>query len=273
MNHTPESPRTGGVRVRPPAAPKETPAPTPAPGELAGLRARLARASLTGFLVFVAMWLVNAQSLTNPVDNAVWQASLTWRTGTLDAFFSVLTQAFNTLPMTIYVLVALGFFIWRYRSAWPLATLGVTMILAPLTVTLIKNLVDRPRPSLTHRLVEELTFSFPSGHSTSTAAFCATLFLTAYPALTQRGRRALGAGRPRGDHRVFPYLCGGALGYRRGRRPSPGPGHRLPGAPGRFYCLYQESKIVTGVVRLWRDRKNLPSIFSAAAGSMSLPSR
>lgn len=194
MNHTPESPRTGGVRVRPPAAPKDTPAPTPAPGELAGLRARLARASLTGFLVFVAIWLVNAQSLTNPVDNAVWQASLTWRTGTLDAFFSVLTQAFNTLPMTIYVLVALGFFIWRYRSAWPLATLGVTMILAPLTVTLIKNLVDRPRPSLTHRLVEELTFSFPSGHSTSTAAFCATLFLTAYPALTQRGRRALGAG-------------------------------------------------------------------------------
>lgn len=98
------------------------------------------------------------------------------------------------MPKTIYVLVALGFFIWRYRSAWPLATLGVTMILAPLTVTLIKNLVDRPRPSLTHRLVEELTFSFPSGHSTSTAAFCATLFLTAYPALTQRGRRALGAG-------------------------------------------------------------------------------
>ena len=30
---------------------------------------------------------------------------------------------------------------------------------------------------------------------------------------------------------------------------------------------------VTGVVRLWRDRRNLPSIFSAAAGSMSLPSR
>lgn len=194
MNHIPESPRTGGVRVRPPAAPKDAPAPAPAPGERAGLRARLARARLTGLLVFVAMWLVNAQSLTNPVDNAVWQASLTWRTGTLDAFFSVLTQAFNTLPMTIYVLLALTLLTWRYRSPWPLASLGGTMILAPLTVTLIKNLVDRPRPSLAHRLVEESTYSFPSGHSTSTAAFCLALFLTTYPALSKRSRRILGVG-------------------------------------------------------------------------------
>ncbi|MGV3016761.1 phosphatase PAP2 family protein [Rothia sp. 88186D007BW] len=154
----------------------------------------LARTGLAGLLVFVSMWLVNAQALTNPVDDAIWQTSLTWRTGPLDTFFSALTQAFNTLPMTIYVLIALGLFTWRYRHPWPLATLGGTMILAPLAVTLIKNLVDRPRPSLTHRLVEELTFSFPSGHSTSTAAFCAALFLTAYPALTQGGRRALGVG-------------------------------------------------------------------------------
>lgn len=194
VNPTPEPSSPAGSRVRPPAAPKDAPAPAPALGQLAGLGARLALVSLAGLLVFGAMWLVNAQSLTNPADNAVWQASLTWRTGALDAFFAVLTQAFNTLPMTIYVLVALGFFIWRYRSPWPLATLGITMILAPLAVTVLKNLIDRPRPSLTHRLVEEVTFSFPSGHSTSTAAFCAALFLTAYPALTQRGRRALGVG-------------------------------------------------------------------------------
>lgn len=182
------------MRVRPPAEHQDAPARLPALGELAGLGPHLARTGLAGLLVFVTMWLVNAQALTNPIDDAIWQASLTWRTGPLDTSFSVLTQAFNTLPMTIYVLVALGGFTWRYRSAWPLATLGGTMILAPLAVIVLKNLIDRPRPSLTHRLVEELTFSFPSGHSTSTAAFCAALFLTAYPALTQRGRRALGVG-------------------------------------------------------------------------------
>lgn len=192
MNHTPESPCTGGARVRPPAEHQDAPARVPALGELAGLGPYLARTSLAGLLVFVAMWLVNAQALTNPVDDAIWQSSLTWRTAALDTFFSVLTQAFNTLPMTIYVLVVLGIFTWLYRHPWPLATLGGTMILAPLVVTVLKNLMDRPRPSLTHRLVEELTFSFPSGHSTSTAAFCTALFLTAYPALTQRGRRALG---------------------------------------------------------------------------------
>lgn len=194
MNHTPESPRPGGVRVRPSAEHKDAPARLPALGELAGLGPYLARTSLAGLLVFVSMWLVNAQALTNPIDDAIWQASLTWRTTALDTFFSVLTQAFNTLPMTIYVLVALGVFIWRYGSAWPLIGLGATMVLTPLVVTVLKNLIDRPRPSLTHRLVEELTFSFPSGHSTSTAAFCAALFLTAYPALTQQGRRALGVG-------------------------------------------------------------------------------
>lgn len=98
MNHTPESPRTGGARVRPPAVHKDAPAPAPAPGELAGLRARLARASLTGFLVFVAMWLVNAQSLTNPVDDAVWQVSLTWRMGALDAFSRCLPRPSTPCP-------------------------------------------------------------------------------------------------------------------------------------------------------------------------------
>ncbi|WP_421083832.1 phosphatase PAP2 family protein [Rothia nasimurium] len=194
MNPSPQQPRPGGVRVRPPADHQDAPARLPALGELAGLGPHLARASLAGLLVFVAMWLVNAQALTNPIDDAIWRASLTWRTAALDTFFSALTQAFNTLPMTIYVLVALGIFTWRYRHPWPLIGLGATMVLAPLAVTVLKNLIDRPRPSLTHRLVEEVTFSFPSGHSTSTAALCAALFFTAYPALTQKGRRALGVG-------------------------------------------------------------------------------
>ncbi|MDY3048597.1 MAG: phosphatase PAP2 family protein [Rothia sp. (in: high G+C Gram-positive bacteria)] len=178
----------------PPASQKASSPAAPSLADLLTLRGRLIRSSLLGALLFCSLWVLNSQQPTNPLDQLIWQASLSWRSAGLNTLLSALTQAFNTLPMTIYVLLALTLLTWRYRSPWPLASLGGTMILAPLTVTLIKNLVDRPRPSLAHRLVEESTYSFPSGHSTSTAAFCLALFLTAYPALSKRSRRVLGVG-------------------------------------------------------------------------------
>lgn len=152
------------------------------------LQALLIPTALIGLLLLLGTTFAMFLSATNPLDQGIWQTSLTWRTGFLDAPIIALTQGFNTLPMTVYVLVAVVIFSVIYRSAWPLLSIGGTMILTPLLVTLIKNLIGRPRPLEAHWLVEETTFSFPSGHSASTVAFCLALFLTAYPLLTTTGR-------------------------------------------------------------------------------------
>ena len=154
---------------------------TPAPSRLLAL-------VLAGLAVFLPLWLLNLASPVNAFDQGGWRGFVDARQVGFSPWVIAFTQSFNTMPMVAYVLVAVGFFCFYYRSFWPLLTLGGTMIISPLTVSLIKNLTDRPRPPLDLRLVEEHTFSFPSGHATSTAAFCLALALTAYPALSRGGR-------------------------------------------------------------------------------------
>lgn len=155
--------------------------PTPASSRLLAL-------VLAGLAIFLPLWWLNLTSPVNAFDQGIWQVFVDARQPGLNPWVITFTQSFNTMPMVAYVLVAVGFFCFYYRTVWPLLTLGGTMIISPLTVSLIKNLTDRPRPPLDLRLVEEHTFSFPSGHATSTAAFCLALALTAYPALSRGGR-------------------------------------------------------------------------------------
>jgi undecaprenyl-diphosphatase len=60
----------------------------------------------------------------------------------------------------------------RYHMMWMIlaATLGAIVL-----NTTIKNLVDRPRPTVVKQLMEEQTHSFPSGHSAMSAAVYLTL--------------------------------------------------------------------------------------------------
>jgi membrane-associated phospholipid phosphatase len=68
------------------------------------------------------------------------------------------------------------------RRRWDLVILLVAVRLLELGVnTLIKDLVDRPRPTLAHPIVHAAGNSFPSGHAAGTAAVfgaLAILFLT-----------------------------------------------------------------------------------------------
>jgi undecaprenyl-diphosphatase len=76
--------------------------------------------------------------------------------------------------MVLLSAVIFGVWEWQHRPGirrgdwgfWILVNLGARL----LTVA-IKALFQRPRPPLIDRLVTETSFSFPSGHSVSTAAF------------------------------------------------------------------------------------------------------
>jgi undecaprenyl-diphosphatase len=76
--------------------------------------------------------------------------------------------------MVVLSAAIFGVWEWQHRPGirrgdwgfWILANLGARL----LTVA-IKALFQRPRPPLIDRLVTETSFSFPSGHSVSTAAF------------------------------------------------------------------------------------------------------
>ena len=55
---------------------------------------------------------------------------------------------------------------WRFLNALLISVLG-----GEIFVWIIKNLIDRPRPPLVNALVNETTYSFPSGHTFVSLAF------------------------------------------------------------------------------------------------------
>ncbi|KXT78265.1 Membrane-associated phospholipid phosphatase [Streptococcus sp. DD13] len=81
----------------------------------------------------------------------------------LTAFFSRITLLMNTQVVIVWVALILVYF--AYRRWWSeCLLLGGNLALTGILVVVLKNIYQRPRPSILH-LVEEKGFSFPSGHA------------------------------------------------------------------------------------------------------------
>lgn len=86
------------------------------------------------------------------------------------------------------VLLTLGFVL---RRAWRQAVAAFASVIGALLLnTLLKRLVDRPRPTLWPALVVEANSGFPSGHAMTSCAFAALLVLLLWQ--TRRRVAALG---------------------------------------------------------------------------------
>ncbi len=110
-----------------------------------------------------------------------------------------LLQAVSFLggPPWLWLIVGTGvIFSWTRGRRRLAVFLALTCLLGGVVDTIVKILVDRPRPSLVHPVATAHGKSFPSGHSMSSLVAYGALFLTYIP-LIPRARRvwvAMGAG-------------------------------------------------------------------------------
>lgn len=97
----------------------------------------------------------------------------------LDSVISIGTDAGGVPALT---LLTVGLTIWLIRKkAYSKALfLGLVMIGTGAANTTLKLLFERQRPDLWQRLVEETTFSFPSGHAMGSMAIGLTLVVLAW---------------------------------------------------------------------------------------------
>ena len=93
----------------------------------------------------------------------------------LTAFFTKVTHVMDTKIIVIWVGLLLAVFAYKkwYSEA---LFLGSNLVLTGLLVLLLKNIYQRPRPSILH-LVEEKGFSFPSGHSLASTLVLGSLII------------------------------------------------------------------------------------------------
>lgn len=138
-----------------------------------------ARALLPGLLVsLVALWAfteILEEVLEREAFEGIDTPLITWfsenRTEGVSVAMEWITHAFG--PIVLPILIAVGCGVWGWRTkSWRDPVLVVSaMIFATLTSTVVKMIVERPRPDEALQLVPgfETSFSFPSGHTTGAA--------------------------------------------------------------------------------------------------------
>ena len=113
-------------------------------------------------ILLLLVALITTLVVTNNItqfDDVIYNFIFSLRNNFLDIFLKGITKLGNTIPILCIVIILLIKFEKKDRIL-----LGSNAILSVLVNTIIKNIVQRPRPDHL-RLIKQGGYSFPSGHS------------------------------------------------------------------------------------------------------------
>jgi YVTN family beta-propeller protein len=126
-----------------------------------------------------------------PIDRSALAFVLRHRGGAPAEVARVVSHLGDALLLIPLALVA-GVWLWRRRQPLAVALVPLaTLLCASVTETVMKHVIDRPRPPARYHLVVETNASFPSGHATAAAALFMAIALTASAILRSRPRRVM----------------------------------------------------------------------------------
>jgi len=100
-------------------------------------------------------------------DNNIYKVISSLKSNFMTAFFKGITIFANEEPLILIAVVCLI----GIKNKKIGASIAVNLVSSAFVNHLIKEIVQRPRPSMEFRMVEESSFSFPSGHAMTGATF------------------------------------------------------------------------------------------------------
>lgn len=120
-------------------------------------------------MAFVRLAREVSEHETLAADVAMLNAIHAGETHFLDAFIPVATDIGGVLGATLITLLIIGLFIYKREYLRAFGLFACVAGAALLNVVL-KSVFERARPDLWERLVNEASYSFPSGHAMASAA-------------------------------------------------------------------------------------------------------
>jgi undecaprenyl-diphosphatase len=121
---------------------------------------------LAAATVFGAFATVVAEGLTQGFDERVLRWIAGHRSPTMDEVMLEITTLGNGAVLVMLVLVA-SVFLWLTKHRWSVALLLLAVLGGKVLNTALKEIFDRPRPSVVDAVDTVSSMSFPSGHAMS----------------------------------------------------------------------------------------------------------
>jgi membrane-associated phospholipid phosphatase len=111
-----------------------------------------------------------AENELTAIDQSVTDYVISFRSDGLTTYLTLVTHLGDRYSYIVITLLLAGYFFIRHRSWKFILQTTLVLILATLSNIVLKDAINRARPSLEH-LVTVNTLSYPSGHSMSAMAF------------------------------------------------------------------------------------------------------
>ncbi|MFZ1258589.1 MAG: phosphatase PAP2 family protein [Candidatus Saccharimonas sp.] len=106
---------------------------------------------------------------TSPIDTGILKAVHRLESHFLDSFIPVATDIGGVVGVSVLTVLALALFVYKKEYIRAIGVF-VSVAGASLLNVLLKSVFERARPDLWERLVNESSYSFPSGHAMASAA-------------------------------------------------------------------------------------------------------
>lgn len=119
------------------------------------------------FAIFIYVLINVLNGNVAKFDISIYSSIISLKSNVATKIFRAITELGSA---TILIIIAVGSYIFINNKKIGCGIILNLAISALLNVT-IKEIVQRPRPPIEFRMVEETSFSFPSGHSMTSAAF------------------------------------------------------------------------------------------------------
>lgn len=139
-------------------------------------------------LIFIILLINVLTGSIQKFDDNIYNFVESIRNENLTNVLKVITDLGGTVGLSVITLLTvITLFICNKRKYAISVTLNIAI--SSVTYILLKNIIQRPRPLISERLIEETGYSFPSGHSTNNIAFYGLAIFLIYTNVKNRRLR------------------------------------------------------------------------------------
>ena len=121
-------------------------------------------------IIFILLWLGTITGVTDEIDNLIYKSVESIRSDFLTVVLIGITELGGVVGLFLILLIAVIVLCKKNRVKEATA-ITLNLIISTFTYVILKNIFQRERPVTGNILIDEVGFSFPSGHTTNNVAF------------------------------------------------------------------------------------------------------
>ena len=121
-------------------------------------------------IIFILLWLGTITGVTDEIDNLIYKSVESIRSDFLTVVLIGITELGGVVGL-FFILLVTVIVLCKKNRVKEATAITLNLIISTFTYVILKNIFQRERPVTGNILIDEVGFSFPSGHTTNNVAF------------------------------------------------------------------------------------------------------